>query len=70
MSVQEIIVILIVFLCVAEIGRRTIKFFRSTKNDDSPCANCVGGCDLKRIIDMKKQNCKAIQKRDSKKCCG
>ncbi|NDV66859.1 hypothetical protein [Bacteroides sp. 224] len=70
MSVQEIIVALIVFLCVAEVIRRTLKFFRSPKNNENPCANCVGGCDLKRIMDEKKQNCGAIQKKNDEKCCG
>lgn len=69
MTVQELIVALIVFLCVAEVIRRTLNFFRSAKSGDNPCANCVGGCDLKKIIDEKKQNCKVIQKRNNKKCC-
>lgn len=70
MTVQEFIVALIVFLCVAEVFRRTLKFFRSTRNGDNPCANCVGGCDLKRIIDAKKENCKVIQKQKSKNYSG
>jgi len=69
MTIQEWIVAIIVLLCAVEIGRRTIRFFRSAKNNDNPCANCVGGCDLKRMLDEKQQKCRENQGKGNKKCC-
>ncbi|MDR0745797.1 MAG: hypothetical protein LBF17_04795 [Mediterranea sp.] len=70
MAIQEWIVAIIVLFCVIEAGRRTVRFLRSAKGDDDPCANCVGGCDLKRLLDEKQQECKKNQKKGNKKCCG
>lgn len=70
MTTQEWIVALIVLLCLVEVGRRIIRFFRSTKRKQNPCANCTTGCDLKRMFDEKQQECKANSKKNKKKCCG
>lgn len=70
MIVQEWIVALIVLLCVIALGRWVLRFFRSAKNNDNPCANCVGGCDIKRMFDEKQQKCIENQKKGNKKCCG
>ena len=69
MTVQEWIVAAIVLLCAIEVGRRVWRFLRLAKDDDNPCANCVGGCDLKRMMDNKQQKCKENLKIENKKCC-
>lgn len=72
MNWQSIIVGIIVLFCLFEIIRRTLKFFRSAKANDNPCASCASGCDLKRMFDEKQQDCRSKQKKGSnkKKCCG
>lgn len=45
-------------------------FFRRTKENGNPCANCVTGCDLKRLMDEKHAECSATKKEKKKKCCG
>lgn len=70
MTIQEWIVALIVLLCVIEVGRRILRFFRSAKNNANPCANCAGGCDMKRMFDEKQQKCRENQKKGNKKYCG
>lgn len=57
MSLQEIIVIAIVFFCVNYIGVRLLNYFRSAKNNDTPCTRC-SGCDLRRIMNQKEKECK------------
>lgn len=68
MSLQEIIVIAIVFFCVNYVGIRLLKYFRSIKNNDNPCTNC-SGCDLRRMMDQKKQDCKENGKEKNKNSC-
>lgn len=70
MTTQEWIVAFIVLLCLVEVRRRVIRFFRSTKRKQNPCANCTTGCDLKRMFDEKQQECKGNDKKNKKKCCG
>ena len=45
-------------------------FFRSTKNNENPCASCASGCELKRQLDKKQQECKVTKKHPKKNCCG
>ncbi|MDR0658855.1 MAG: hypothetical protein LBG18_08000 [Mediterranea sp.] len=70
MTIQEWIVAIIMLLCVIGAGRCVVRFLRSARNDDDPCANCAGGCDLKRLSDEKRQRCGESQKKGNKKCCG
>lgn len=70
MTWQEIIVGIIVLICLIEVTRRTIRFFRTARDNDNPCASCSTGCDLKRMFDEKQQQCKSGQKPPDKKCCG
>lgn len=70
MTWQEIVVGIIVLACLVEVVRRMIRFFRSAKNNENPCVNCATGCDLKRMLDEKQQQCKSEQKPSDKKCCG
>ncbi|NDV59100.1 hypothetical protein D0T85_13410 [Bacteroides sp. 519] len=66
---QEWIVGIVVLLCVIEVTRRVIVFFRSAKNNN-PCANCTSGCDLKQLFEDKQQQCRSQQCKSNKKCCG
>lgn len=68
MSLQEIIVIAIVFFCVNYVGVRLLNYFRSIKNNDNPCAGC-SGCDLRRMMDQKKKECKEKNPKENKKSC-
>lgn len=70
MSVQDWIVILIVLFCVAVAGRWIVRFFRSVKNNENPCANCATGCDLKRALEEKQKACKKDLTEKSKKSNG
>jgi len=69
MTVQEWIVAAIALFCAIEMGRRIWRFFQHAKNDHNPCANCVGGCDLKRMLDEKQQKCRENQKKKDKNSC-
>lgn len=70
LTFQEWIVAVIVFICVILVVNRIIHFFRSAKNNENPCAGCVNGCDLKKMLDEKQQKCKEDLKKKNKKCCG
>lgn len=64
MSLQEIIVIAIVFFCVNYIGIRVVNYFRNIKQGKNPCATCTSGCELKRMYEEKKEECGRKQQ-----CC-
>lgn len=70
MTWQDWAVGIVVLLCAIEVVRRSIRFFRSAKNNDNPCASCTSGCDLKQLFDEKQQKCRSEQKKPDKKCCG
>lgn len=70
MNWQELIVWILVIVCVVEIVRRVILFFQRTKENDNPCATCSTGCDLKRMMDEKQQECRQERKKPNKNCCG
>ncbi|MEG2514292.1 MAG: FeoB-associated Cys-rich membrane protein [Bacteroidaceae bacterium] len=61
MSLQEIIVIAIVFFCVNYVGYSIFRYFKNAKENKNPCANCSSGCDLKRMMDEKKKECSKKQ---------
>ena len=67
---QEWVVALLIVLCVARMVYGIYNFFRSTKNNENPCASCASGCELKRQLDKKQQECKVTKKHPKKNCCG
>lgn len=67
---QEWVVALLITLCVIRMIYGIYIFFRSTKNNENPCVGCVSGCELKRQLDKKQQECKEQKPRKKKKCCG
>lgn len=71
MSWQGIIVGIVVLLCLIEVVRRVLRFFRSTAKNNDPCAGCPNECELKRMLDAKKQTCGMDRKgKKHKKGCG
>lgn len=67
---QEWVVALLIVLCVARMVYGIYNFFCSTKNNENPCASCASGCELKRQLDKKQQECKVTKKHPKKNCCG
>lgn len=67
---QEWVVALLLLCCLYWIGRRIRMFFRRMNEKNNPCANCVTGCDIKRLYDEKRLACGKNQKISKKKCCG
>ena len=51
MNWQQWVVAILLLLCIVRIGWGIYAFFRRTKENGNPCANCVTGCDLKRLMD-------------------
>ena len=70
MNWQQWAVAILLLLCIVRIGWGIYAFFRRTKENGNPCANCVTGCDLKRLMDEKHVECSATKKDKKKKCCG
>jgi len=68
MSLQELIVSAIVFFCVFYVGNRIVLFFRNSNNNENPCANCTSGCELRDMMEKKKQQCRELKRNEKKKC--
>jgi len=47
-----------------------IFFFRRTRESENPCDSCVSGCDLKDMMEKKRQECGVKKKSTKKNCCG
>ncbi len=69
MTLQDVIVYIIVACCFFWVIRRTLFWWRRAEKNDNPCASCVSGCDLKRMMDEKRRECQINQKATDKKCC-
>ncbi len=67
---QEWAVALVLLLCLYLTGRRIRTLFRRTDEKDNPCADCVTGCDTKRMYGEKRSACGKKPKIPKKKCCG
>lgn len=67
---QEWVVALLITLCVIRMIYGIYIFFRRTKNNENPCASCASGCELKRQLEKKQQECKENKSRKKKNCCG
>ena len=70
MNRQQWVVAILLLLCIVRIGWGIYAFFRRTRENGNPCANCVTGCDLKRLMDEKRAECSATKKEKKKNCCG
>lgn len=66
MNWQQWVVAILLLLCIVRIGWGIYAFFRRTKENGNPCANCVTGCDLKRLMDEKRAECSATKKKRRK----
>lgn len=67
---QEWVVAILLLLCVVRIGMSVYSFFRCTKEKGNPCASCASGCDIKRLYDEKRDECRKGSKKAKKSCCG
>lgn len=70
MNVQEIIVAVLVLICLGIVLRKIFLFFKHAEENDNPCANCSSGCDLRQMMDEKKQQCRKESTQKKKNCCG
>ena len=67
---QEWVVGVLVVLCIARIIYGIFLFFRRTRESENPCDSCVSGCDLKDMMEKKRQE-RGVKKKSTKKnCCG
>ncbi|WP_291529251.1 hypothetical protein [Bacteroides sp. UBA939] len=67
---QQWVVAILLLLCVVRIGWASYAFFRRMKKKDNPCANCVTGCEIKKLMDEKRAECSTAKKEKKKKGCG
>lgn len=70
MNWQQWVVAFLLLLCAVRIGWSIYAFFRRTQKNGNPCAGCVTGCDLKRLMDEKRAECATKKKEKKKNCCG
>ncbi len=69
MNWQDVIVYIIVACCFVWVIHRTLFWWKRAEKNDNPCASCVSGCDLKRMMDQKQQECRENQIPKEKNCC-
>jgi len=67
---QEWIVAAFLLLCVIRIGMSIYSFFRRLEKKENPCESCASGCDLKRLLNEKRDECGATKQKKKKSCCG
>ena len=67
---QQIVVIILLTLCVIRIALSIYTFFRKTNDKANPCDTCPTGCELKNMLDKKRDECHNSRKENKKKCCG
>lgn len=54
---QEWVVGVLIVLCIARVIYGIYLFFRRTRESENPCDSCVSGCDLKDMMEKKRQEC-------------
>ena len=67
---QEWVVGVLIVLCIARVIYGIYLFFRRTRESENPCDSCVSGCDLKDMMEKKRQECGVKKKSTKKNCCG
>ena len=70
MNWQEWVVGLLIVLCVVRLVYSLRLFFRRARNNDNPCANCASGCELKDMMEKRKDECREKKRSTKKNCCG
>ena len=63
---QEWVVGVLIVLCIARVIYGIYLFFRRTRESENPCDSCVSGCDLKDMMEKKRQEC-GVKKKSTKK---
>ncbi|TYK33067.1 hypothetical protein [Bacteroides pyogenes] len=67
---QEWVVGIIVLFCIIRVLYGVFLFFRRAEANKNPCSTCVTGCELKELMEKKRNECKSQKKSSKKKCCG
>ncbi len=67
---QEWAVGILIVFCVARIVYGIYLFFHRTEVSENPCDTCVTGCELKDMMQKKRNECGAKNKSTKKNCCG
>ena len=62
---QEWVVGVLIVLCIARVIYGIYLFFRRTRESENPCDSCVSGCDLKDMMEKKRQEC-GVKKKSTK----
>lgn len=66
---QEWVVALLLLLCAVRVGQGVFTFFKHSSQSKNPCDSCVSGCELRDLLERKRQTCLHAQKDKQKKCC-
>ena len=66
MELQQIIVLVIVFLCMIWAGLRIFLYFKRIKNNENPCEGCTSDCSIKSLRTNQKCNCEKMQENEEK----
>lgn len=64
---QEWVVGVLIVLCIARVIYGIYLFFRRTRESENPCDSCVSGCDLKDMMEKKRQECGVKEKKVQRK---
>lgn len=64
---QEWVVGVLIVLCIARVIYGIYLFFRRTRESENPCDSCVSGCDLKDMMEKKRQECGVKKKKYKEK---
>ena len=67
---QEWVVGVLIVLCIARVIYGIYVFFRRTRESANPCDSCVSGCELKDVMEKKRNECSVKKKSTKKNCCG
>lgn len=66
---QEWVVALLLLLCLVRVGQGFLTFFKRSSRSKNPCDSCVTGCELRDLLEKKRQTCQSAKKEKEKKCC-
>ena len=67
---QEWVVGIVVVACLLYVLLGIYRFFCKVRKKDNPCASCISGCELKHLLEQKKEECRKSKSASKKKCCG
>ncbi len=56
--------------CLFKIGERIYHIIQDARGNKNPCDRCAAGCELKRQLEEKQQQCGNKTVKKKKSCCG